>query len=451
MVFLSTVQALVGRPLSRNVFAFGTRQLDKALVVEEIAMNIFLVFPLSMILAAMTIRIAAKSIPFIRSDIYTTMLITIVGDIFLEILLPSLQCLPMDQPMQNDMSYIAWLSQTWGFQCPPNLGREALLTTDAVGTLLTIRLIFMCVGVYLGEAFVPIALTGGIASGKTTVAQLLQDPKRLYAQKSSRRKKQKSTTGSSGNTLGSMSGSGTASGLSSFVEGDDEGSFDVIDVDRIAHEVLLPPSVLKGDDPAPDVELPYTTPPEYSLYEQIVQVFENHDILDEYGMIDRRKLGAVIFQDHSLRLQLNRLTHPRILFLLLRKIARGVFVGSKDIICADIPLLFESGQLRRLFALTICVAAPKELQFERLRKRNPDISLQECWHRINSQMPMEEKLKRADIVIWNTGDMDALSEDVEKLRRDVIGRIFGVGMSLLQMLLLVGGSLSLAVSSKLFT
>ena len=49
------------------------------------------------------------------------------------------------------------------------------------------------------------------------------------------------------------------------------------------------------------------------------------------------------------------------------------------------------------------------------------------------------------------GDLDALSEEVEKLRRDVIGRIFGVGMSLLQMLLLVGGSLSLAVSSKLFS
>jgi hypothetical protein len=40
---------------------------------------------------------------------------------------------------------------------------------------------------------------------------------------------------------------------------------------------------------------------------------------------------------------------------------------------------------------------------------------------------------------------------VERVRRDVMGRIYGVGMSLLQMLLLVGGSLSLAVSSKLFS
>lgn len=406
MVFLSTIQALLGRPLARNVFAFGTRQLTKILLVEEFAMGLLLVFPLSMLLAALTVRIAAKSIPFVRSDVYTTILITVVGDIFLEILLPSLQCLPLDQPLQHDMPYSTWLSQTWGFQCPTNLGKETLLSTDAVGTLLTIRLIFMCLGVYLGEAFIPIALTGGIASGKSTVAQMLQDPKRLYTQKSNRRKKQKSSAGatSGGNQSNSLSSSSLSlSGTSALLDADEDGSFDVIDVDRLAHEVLLPPSVLEGEDSSPYVEPPYTIPPKYSLYQQIMQVFEEHDITDDYGMIDRRKLGSIIFQDSHLRRRLNRLTHPRILFLMMQKIIRATFFGSKDVVCADIPLLFESGQLRHLFALTICVAAPKELQFERLRKRNPDLSEQECWNRINSQMPMETKVKLADITLWNNG------------------------------------------------
>ena len=403
MVFLSTLQALFGRPLSRNVFAFGTRQLTRVLVVEELAMGLLLVFPLSLILAALTIRISAKSIPYVRSDIYTTLWITVVGDLFLEILLPSLQCVPMNQ-LLDDISYGSWLSQTWGFQCPPHLSRDALLSTDAVGTLLTLRLIFMCLGIYLGEAFIPVALTGGIASGKSTVAQMLQDPKRLYVHKNNRqRKRQKSNAGSNNSAANALSAGGSSGNSSSILDSDEEGSFEVIDVDRIAHEVLLPPSVLGGDEPAPHVDPPYTTPPQYSLYKQILQTFDGHDIVDEDGMIDRRKLGTIIFQDHSLRRQLNRLTHPRILFLMMLKIFRGIFLGSKDIVCADIPLLFESGQLRRLFAVTICVATPKELQFERLRKRNPDLSEQECWNRINSQMTMDEKVKRADLVVWNTG------------------------------------------------
>jgi hypothetical protein len=65
---------------------------------------------------------------------------------------------------------------------------------------------------------------------------------------------------------------------------------------------------------------------------------------------------------------------------------------------------------------------------------------------------MDENCLNADVrCSLYPGDLEALSEDVEKLRREVIGRVFGVGMSLLQMLLLVGGSLSLAVSSKLFS
>lgn len=406
MVFLSTIQALLGRPLSRNVFAFGTRQLTHVVLVEEVAMGLFLIFPLSMLLAALTIRIAAKSMPFIRSDIYTTLLITTIGDVFLEILLPSLQCLPINQPFEDESTYFHWLAQAWGFQCPANLGRESLLSTDAVGTLLTIRLIFMCLGVYLGESFIPVALTGGIASGKSTVAQMLQDPKRIYVQKGSRKKKPKGSNTSNNSNMGfhsQLSTSSNSNSTSPLLDDDDEGSFAVIDIDRIAHEVLLPSSVLKGDDPAPNIDPPYTTSPQSSVYKQIVQVFEDYDILDEQGIIDRRKLGAVIFQDASLRRELNRITHPRILYVMMQKILLGIFLGSKDVVCVDIPLLFESGQLRHLFGITICVAAPKELQFERLRKRNTDLSEQECWDRINSQMPMEEKVTKADIYIWNTG------------------------------------------------
>lgn len=57
----------------------------------------------------------------------------------------------------------------------------------------------------------------------------------------------------------------------------------------------------------------------------------------------------------------------------------------------------------------------------------------------------------ADIVIDNDGDLEQLREQVEEARRDLMGRLYGIGMSLLQMLLLIGGSTSIAVSSKFYT
>ena len=56
----------------------------------------------------------------------------------------------------------------------------------------------------------------------------------------------------------------------------------------------------------------------------------------------------------------------------------------------------------------------------------------------------------ANIVIDYSGDLEELSNHVEDVRRDLMGRIYGIGMSLLQMLLLIGGSTSIAVSSKFY-
>jgi dephospho-CoA kinase len=224
---------------------------------------------------------------------------------------------------------------------------------------------------------------------------------------------------------------------------EEEGSFFLIDTDTIAHEILLPPALLASDPQ-------YTIHPNDSVYEEAVETFADLRILDEEGLIDRRKLGAVIFPDATRRRQLNKLTHPRILLILVKRLLQGIFWSYQDIVCADIPLLFESGQLRRLFALTIVVACDPAIQLQRLKARNPDLTEAQCQERIASQIPIQEKAKLADVVIWNNGDQQELARKVEDVRRDVMGRLYGIGMSLLQMLLLVGGSLSLAVSSKLF-
>jgi dephospho-CoA kinase len=112
----------------------------------------------------------------------------------------------------------------------------------------------------------------------------------------------------------------------------------------------------------------------------------------------------------------------------------GIFLSSQNIVCADVPLLFESGQLRRLFGITIMVACHPDRQLERLRKCNPGLTEQQCRDRTASQKSIESKVAHADTVVWNTGDLNSLSEEVERVRRDVTRRIDGVGMSLLQML-----------------
>jgi dephospho-CoA kinase len=136
---------------------------------------------------------------------------------------------------------------------------------------------------------------------------------------------------------------------------------------------------------------------------------------------------------------------------MMRQLLHGAYLSPRDVVCADIPLLFEAmSGLRRMFALVIVVACSRDVQFRRLRERNPELTPEQCWERIDSQMPIEDKVARADLVIWNNGTVEELEHEVEMARKEVVGRIYGIGMSLLQMLLLVGGSLSLAVSSKFF-
>ena len=438
------VQAiLLGQPATRPVFSFGTRELDRRLLLEEVVTDLFLVVPLSLIVAHATIRFAAAGWrpKWVRSDIWTTFIITIVGDLFLEVLLPSLYCLP---DPNEELDYFVWLGQSWGFGCPAELPRSRYLSPDSVGMILSLRSIFICLGVSFGEIWMPICLTGGIACGKTTVAQLLLDPLKNQRPKAAAKKGKKKSGGPP------VATPPTDVVLTQFDE--DEGSFLIVDTDSIGHEILLPQSTLAGET----VGVNYTVSPRDSVYDLIVDEFgdpavNNKNILDDDGLIDRRKLGAIIFSDPPRRHALNRITHPKIILVLLKRLLAGVCWTNQDVVCADVPLLFESGKLRWLFGLTLCVSCDPDTQYLRLRKRNPELTEQQCRDRIASQFPMAKKEKLADIVIWNDGDMDDLAKQVEDVRREVMGRIYGVGLSLVQILLLVGGSLSLSISSKLFS
>ena len=97
------------------------------------------------------------------------------------------------------------------------------------------------------------------------------------------------------------------------------------------------------------------------------------------------------------------------------------------------------------------VACEPELQLERLQKRNSDLTIQQCKDRIASQLAIDKKVKLANLVIYNNGSMEDLQDEVERVREQVMHRVYGVGLSLLQLLIIIGGSVPVAVLSKLYS
>lgn len=378
---------------SRLVITFGDRHLPAKTIVEEIIIGIMLVLPFGAVLGQLTMRLASRPPRFIRGDIWNTMVRLVVADMAMEILLPSIKCLPL---VEGPGYSLQLLQQSWGFYCPPTL--PSALSPTATGLLFGLRLMLVCIGVHLGESFFPLALTGGIACGKSTVAHLLEHDD-----------KQEDVT---------------------------DGTVYMVDTDAIAHDILLPNT-------------------KDSVYDDIVEAFREEDILVDSFQdpcpIDRRKLGAVIFASPEKRRLLNRITHPRIIYIMIKRLVYGTFLSNKDVTCADVPLLFESGKLRYLFGLTVVVACEPELQLERLQKRNTDLTPQQCKDRIASQMQIEKKVKLANLVIHNNGSLEELKEEVERVREEVMHRVYGVGLSLLQLLVIIGGSVPVAVLSKLYS
>lgn len=474
---------MLTRPFTRLVVAFGVRKITQRRLLEEVVIGTLLLIPFGFVVGLVTSRLCTKfswQRQFIRSDIWTTLLVFLVGDVLMEWLLPSLSCLPMmgggSGLTEGDEMYIlreddfvyntTWILQSFGLWCPPNFASsESLLSPDATAILFSLRLVFLCIGVHVGESLCFVALTGGIATGKSTVAKIFVDYSAETTTSSQNnnqimnvKRKAKKAAGGGNSDPADLNTDITDDGYK-------EGTVHLICADAIAHEVILPPDVLArgknnlDEDNNSDEDDPlseqsgngFLVQPSDSVYSQIVDAFHEKDILAKNGNIDRLKLGAIVFASRDERRKLNRITHPRILSILVRSLLRGVFFGSGDIVMADVPLLFESGMLSWLFGVTICVVTDPEIQLERLEKRNPELTKKQCQERVASQWPLDKKARMADIVIDNSGSLEDLHDQVEDVRKDLMGRVYGIGMSLLQMLLLIGGSTSIAVSSKFYT
>ena len=135
------------------------------------------------------------------------------------------------------------------------------------------------------------------------------------------------------------------------------------------------------------------------------------DVFEEDGSLNRQKLGALIFSNAENRQKLDDLLQPLIKIMILDEIEEYRQKGE-NMIVLDLPLLFEK-HYEKLCEEIIVVYIPKELQLERLMRRN-QYTKQEALSRIDSQLSIEEKRKRATVLLDNQGTIQQLYQQVEQ-------------------------------------
>lgn len=132
-------------------------------------------------------------------------------------------------------------------------------------------------------------------------------------------------------------------------------------------------------------------------------------IFDGLGEVDRGELRRIVFRDPALRRTLEEILHPEVFAAGQKALEQAIYSG-RQMFVYEIPLLYEvESQQKRDF--DIVVAASQDTQRLRMRDKRglePDVidSL------IKSQMPIDQKTLRADIVIWNDGPESELDEQV---------------------------------------
>ncbi|TGD24310.1 dephospho-CoA kinase [Companilactobacillus suantsaicola] len=131
------------------------------------------------------------------------------------------------------------------------------------------------------------------------------------------------------------------------------------------------------------------------------------------GTLNRKKLSSIVFSDQTQLEKLNQITRPLIKKEILQTVSDVKKSTQSDISIFEIPLLFE-GNYQNYFDGVISLYVQPQIQLHRLMQRN-GISKKVALEQINSQMSMDEKKRRADFVIDNSGDMNHLQNEFDKL------------------------------------
>jgi dephospho-CoA kinase len=183
-----------------------------------------------------------------------------------------------------------------------------------------------------------VGLTGGIATGKTTVVAMLRE-------------------------LGCR----------------------VLEADKIAHQVMEPGG---------------------AAYNEVVREF-GRGILTLDGLVDRQKLGPIVFADPQRLARLNAIVHPPVLAEQMHQLTAIEKADPHAVAVVEAALLIEAGFDRKLDYLVVTWCTPEQ-QLARLMdtSKGRGLTAEQARQRIAAQMPVEEKRKRANAVIDCSGTLD---------------------------------------------
>lgn len=173
----------------------------------------------------------------------------------------------------------------------------------------------------------------------------------------------------------------------------------VVDTDELAHQLVQP------GQPA--------------LTE--IQAVFGKGIIAPDGQLRRQELAQIVFTDPAARKKLEAILHPRIRERWLAQIetwraapkrSDGGRGENHALAVVVIPLLFET-QAESAFDKIICVACSAPTQHQRLLSRG--WSPQQIRQRLAAQWPIEQKLARADFVVWTDGSPDVCAQQIDRI------------------------------------
>lgn len=140
------------------------------------------------------------------------------------------------------------------------------------------------------------------------------------------------------------------------------------------------------------------------------------DVLRADGSLDRAALRSRVFSNESERRWLEQLTHP----LIGQEILDQIEASRSPYTVLSSPLLLETSQ-KGLANCVVVVDVPEEVQLQRTMQRDDNDEAQ-VRRIMAAQMPRQDRLERADMVIDNTGSLDDLDSQVEELHKEFLLR-----------------------------
>jgi dephospho-CoA kinase len=130
------------------------------------------------------------------------------------------------------------------------------------------------------------------------------------------------------------------------------------------------------------------------------------EILLADGSLNRQKLGEIIFNRQDERNWIDNLIHPHVRDRFLKAITES----SSQILVLVVPLLFEAGMTDLVTEIWV-VYCSEEQQLQRLIQRN-HLNKEQAQARIKSQLPIEEKVAHADVILDNSSTLEALLKQI---------------------------------------